>query len=73
VDRGRLQWSDLIELGDALSGQAPGRGDDDEILLVESLGLALFDIAAGRIVLERALKSDQGRELPLSGLASRVD
>ena len=37
-----------------LTGTAPGRADDDEITLFESLGLAAEDLAAATHVYEKA-------------------
>jgi len=38
--------ADLAEL---ISGAHPGRSDDDEITVFKSVGLALEDVAAGRL------------------------
>jgi ornithine cyclodeaminase len=51
-------------IGDVLIGSAPGRTDDHEITLFESVGLAVEDQAAARYALARA------EDL---GLGSRVD
>ena len=40
------------ELGEALSGQIGGRQDDKEITIFESLGLAVYDLAAADFVIE---------------------
>jgi ornithine cyclodeaminase/alanine dehydrogenase-like protein (mu-crystallin family) len=42
------------EIGEVLTGTAPGRTDDDEITLFESLGLAAEDLAAATYVYEQA-------------------
>ncbi|HEY5017466.1 MAG TPA: ornithine cyclodeaminase family protein [Streptosporangiaceae bacterium] len=49
------------ELGDVLSGQAPGRGSDQEITVFESLGLAVEDLAAGLAVYRAAAGGAAGR------------
>jgi ornithine cyclodeaminase len=57
------------ELGEVLVGSAPGRRDDTEITLFESLGLAVEDLATAVHVLERArARGDVGTEVPLGGL-----
>jgi ornithine cyclodeaminase len=38
-------WNKLVTLGDLCAGRATGRANGDEILLFESLGLALEDVA----------------------------
>jgi ornithine cyclodeaminase/alanine dehydrogenase-like protein (mu-crystallin family) len=48
------------ELGELLTGTAPGRADDEEITLFESLGLAAEDLAAARYVYEKAKRLGAG-------------
>jgi ornithine cyclodeaminase/alanine dehydrogenase-like protein (mu-crystallin family) len=62
IDEDHLQ----AELGDILIGQHPGRTSDDEITLFRSLGLAVEDVAATRLVYERALERGVGTRVDLS-------
>ena len=55
------------ELGEVLIGSHPGRTSDAEITLFRSLGLAVEDIAAGKLVYERALAAGIGTEVNLGG------
>jgi ornithine cyclodeaminase/alanine dehydrogenase-like protein (mu-crystallin family) len=48
------------ELGELLTGAAPGRADDDEITLFESLGLAAEDLAAVSYLYEKANRLGSG-------------
>ena len=48
------------ELGGLLTGIAPGRADDDEITLFESLGLAAEDLAAASYLYEKARRQSVG-------------
>ena len=48
------------ELGELLTGAAPGRADDDEITLFESLGLAAEDLAAATYLYEKATRLGAG-------------
>jgi ornithine cyclodeaminase/alanine dehydrogenase-like protein (mu-crystallin family) len=48
------------ELGEVIAGQKPGRMSDDEIIIFDSTGTALQDVAATAIVYEKALKSGVG-------------
>jgi ornithine cyclodeaminase/alanine dehydrogenase-like protein (mu-crystallin family) len=68
-----LAWQDLAaagrelspvraELGELLLGTAPGRADDDEITVFESLGLAAEDLAAARYVYTQALRRAVGTQ-----------
>lgn len=45
VEKGRLQWTDLTELGQIVSGAAPGREGEADITLFKSLGIAVEDVA----------------------------
>ena len=47
-------------LGDILSGARPGRETEDEIIVFDSTGTALEDVAAAALVYERALTSGRG-------------
>ncbi len=50
----------LAELGELLTGTAPGRADDDEITVFESLGLAAEDLAAATYLYEKASRLGAG-------------
>lgn len=50
------------ELGDIVAGKAPGRESDDEIIVFDSTGMALQDVAAAAIVYERARASRRGSD-----------
>jgi ornithine cyclodeaminase len=53
------------ELGEVLTGKHPGRTSDAEITLFRSLGLALEDLAAGRLVYRRARERGIGTKVEL--------
>ena len=59
-----LGESDLIPLSDVLDGAA-GRERDDEILVVESVGSAVLDVAAASEVYDAARDAGVGTEQPL--------
>ncbi len=48
------------ELGEILVGSAPGRADDDEITVFESLGVAVEDLAAAALAYRKAAESGAG-------------
>ena len=52
------------ELGELLLGTAEGRRDDDELTVFKSLGLAVEDLAAAELCLERAAARGVGTEVP---------
>ena len=52
------------ELGELLVGSRPGRRDDGELTVFKSLGLAVEDLAAAALCVERARASGVGTEVP---------
>ena len=63
VDRGVLDWLEVHELSEVVGGEVQGRAQDDDIVLVKSLGIAPEDLAVGSLVLERARERGVGTEL----------
>lgn len=54
------------ELGDIVAGRKPGRTSDDEVIIFDSTGTALQDVAAAAVVYERALRAGVGVSLNLA-------
>jgi ornithine cyclodeaminase/alanine dehydrogenase-like protein (mu-crystallin family) len=54
----------VAELGELLVGQHPGRREDAEVTVFESLGLAAEDLAAAALCVERARERRVGTEVP---------
>jgi alanine dehydrogenase len=64
VDTGRLSAQTLhAELGQIVTGQRPGRQDPRERILLWHRGLAILDIAVGRLILRRAEQAGIGTML----------
>ena len=61
VEAGVLRRADVTELGQVLTGEAVGRGSDDEITLFDSTGLAIQDLA----IAKAALASSGELDLPV--------
>ena len=55
------------EIGEVLTGKAPGRRSKDEITLFKSLGLAVEDVASARHIFEEARRTGKGRFVPFGG------
>jgi ornithine cyclodeaminase/alanine dehydrogenase-like protein (mu-crystallin family) len=53
------------ELGQVVAGVRPGRSSDDEIIIFDSTGMALQDVAAAAAVYERAVRAGRGVEIDL--------
>jgi ornithine cyclodeaminase len=63
IHEGRLSWDRVAELGAVVAGAAPGRQDDEEVTLFESLGVALEDVATMHLVYTRARQTGRGEEI----------
>ena len=55
------------ELAEVLGGRKPGRRDDDEIVVFDSTGTAIQDVASAAVIYERALGAGAGLKLQLGG------
>ncbi|HEV8239326.1 MAG TPA: ornithine cyclodeaminase family protein [Thermoanaerobaculia bacterium] len=53
------------ELGEVIAGRRPGRTSDDEVVVFDSTGMALQDVAAAVVVYERAVAAGRGTALEL--------
>lgn len=58
VGAGVLRRQDVTQLGDVLVGNASGRGDEDEITLFDSTGLAIQDLAIALTAVTEAAALD---------------
>lgn len=66
VDRGLLSEENLhAELGDIVTGRAPGRETAEERILFWHRGLSTTDVAVAQLILRRAEDAGLGRLLPL--------
>src|SRR5207237_9538512 len=65
IETGRRHWEDFVELRDVVAGFKPGRTKASEITLFKSLGIALEDVAIGKLVYERAVERGIGRKLDI--------
>jgi ornithine cyclodeaminase/alanine dehydrogenase-like protein (mu-crystallin family) len=65
VERGRLAWEDIHELGDLLTGRAPGRAARDEVtIFANNTGMGLQFAAVGARAFELAADRGLGHEVP---------
>lgn len=64
---GLLSRDDVAaELGQVVAGLRPGRGDPDEIVVFDSTGTAIQDVAAAALAYERALAAGRGVPVDLA-------
>jgi ornithine cyclodeaminase len=57
----------VAELGEVILGSAPGRTSESQVTVFKSLGLAVEDLAAARLALERARQQGKGVGIDLGG------
>jgi alanine dehydrogenase len=61
IDAGVMTSADVhAELGEVVAGRRPGRESDDDIIVFDSTGMALQDVAAAALVYERAAAAGRG-------------
>ncbi|MFC3032653.1 2,3-diaminopropionate biosynthesis protein SbnB [Pseudoalteromonas fenneropenaei] len=66
VEEGLFSREQLhAELGDIVSGEIKGRDNDDEIILLNPMGMAIDDIVCARWFYQAALAQQVGTRLPL--------
>lgn len=64
LEKGRIRWTRIAELGEIMAGQRPGRTAPEQISLFESHGMAIQDLTLAAMVLRRAREQGLGTELP---------
>jgi ornithine cyclodeaminase/alanine dehydrogenase-like protein (mu-crystallin family) len=60
IERGKLHWEKIYELGEIVVGRVKERQNPDQITLFKSLGLAIEDVAVGLKVYEQAKQAGIG-------------
>ena len=63
VDEGRIEKDRLEDLGSIVSGDAPGRTNDDEIIMMSVGGMPVEDVAWGTVVYRNAVEKGIGTKL----------
>jgi alanine dehydrogenase len=63
VERGVLDWLEVHEFAEVVSGETVGRGHEDDIVVFKSLGIAAEDIAVAKLVYDHARERGSGAEL----------
>jgi alanine dehydrogenase len=63
VQQGVLDWLEVHELCEVVSGDVPGRQSDDDIVVFKSNGIAAWDVAIAAAAVVRARDRGIGREL----------
>jgi len=63
VDRGILQWSQLLELRHAVAGVVPGRDSREQIIFAKLMGTGVADVAAAKLAYDLAKAKGVGMEM----------
>jgi alanine dehydrogenase len=63
VQQGVLDWLEVHELQEVVSGELPGRQSPDDVVLFKSNGIASWDVAIAAAAVERARERGIGREV----------
>jgi len=63
VERGVLDWLEVHELAEVVSGEVRGRQDPADVVVFKSVGIAAEDLAVGKLALDRARERGLGVEL----------
>ena len=68
LEAGVLKRDDVrATLGEVIAGRRPGRSSDEEIVVFDSTGVAIEDVAAAIVVYERSLGGEGGMRVALDG------
>ena len=63
VDRGLLQWSQLLELRHAVAGTVTGRDNHNQIVYAKMMGTGVADVAAAKLAYDKATEMGLGTEM----------
>jgi ornithine cyclodeaminase/alanine dehydrogenase-like protein (mu-crystallin family) len=63
VQTGVLDWLEVHELHEVVSGELPGRQSPEDIVVFKSNGIAAWDVAVAAAAIERARERGVGKEL----------
>jgi len=63
VDRGLLQWSQLLELRHAVAGIVAGRDNHGQIIFAKMMGTGVADVAAAKLAYDKATAMGLGTEM----------
>ena len=63
VDRGLIQWSQLLELRHVVAGIVKGRHNEDENIYAKLMGTGIADVAAAKLAYDLALEKGIGMDM----------
>ncbi|MFX1574979.1 MAG: ornithine cyclodeaminase family protein [Promethearchaeota archaeon] len=63
IKEGIISEDKIISIGDIITGRIPGRTKNSEITVFKSVGISAQDVAVAKLVYDRALKEDIGKDI----------
>jgi len=64
LEKGRIHWNEICEIGEVIAGYHPGRLNDEQLTIFESQGMGLQDIICAEFVFRIASENNVGIKLP---------
>lgn len=66
IDRGLVQWQNIHQMNDIVSGRKKGRNNNNQITLFESQGLAIQDLTAATQIYSKAIQQKIGKTVNIN-------
>ena len=63
INEGVISESDIVSIGNIITGKIPSRTNDAEVTVFKSVGISAQDVAVGKLVYDRALKEGIGQDI----------
>lgn len=63
---GVVSLDDVVQLGDVVTGAAPGRTGDDQVIVYKSIGVPIQDLVTGQAIAERARTAGVGTDVEMN-------
>ena len=63
ISEGIISSTDIISIGDIITGKLKGRTSSSEITLFKSVGIAAQDVAVAKLVYDKAIKENIGQDV----------
>ena len=63
INEGVISESDIVSIGNIITGKIPSRTNDTELTVFKSVGISAQDVAVGKLVYDRALKEGIGQDI----------
>lgn len=65
LEKGRIHWNQIVELGEIIAEKSWGRQNNEQITIFESHGMGIQDLIIGAKILRLCREKGMGTELPI--------